>query len=44
MLDPETRSVEIYRPGKEVERIENAASVSGDPELPGFVVDLTKVW
>lgn len=44
LIDPKTRSVEVYRPGKEVERIENASSVSGDPELPGFVLDLEKVW
>ncbi len=44
LIDPETRSVEIYRPRKDVERIENASSVSGDPELPGFVLDLGKVW
>lgn len=44
LIDPETRSVEVYRPGKEVERIENAETVSGDPELPGFVLDLGKVW
>jgi Uma2 family endonuclease len=44
LVDPETRSVETYRPGKEVERIENANSVSGDPELPGFLLDLGKVW
>jgi Uma2 family endonuclease len=44
LIDPTTRSVEIYRPGKEVERIENATMVSGDPELKGFVLDLGKVW
>jgi Uma2 family endonuclease len=44
LIDPNKRSVEIYRPGKEVERIENASSVSGDPELAGFVLDLGKVW
>jgi Uma2 family endonuclease len=44
LIDPKTRSVEIYRPGKDVERIENAERVSGDPELPGFVMDLGKVW
>lgn len=44
LIDPETRSVEIYRPGKEVERMENATTVSGDPELKGFVLDLGKIW
>jgi Uma2 family endonuclease len=44
LIDPSTRSVEVYRPGKDVERIENAETVSGDPELPGFLLDLGKVW
>jgi Uma2 family endonuclease len=44
LIDPKTRMVEIYRPGREVERIENATSVSGEPELKGFVMDLEKVW
>jgi Uma2 family endonuclease len=44
LIDPDTRSVEIYRPKKDIERIENATTVSGDPELPGFVLDLKAVW
>jgi Uma2 family endonuclease len=44
LIDPSTRSVEVYRPGKDVERIENAETVSGDPELPGFLLDLKAVW
>lgn len=44
LIDPDTRTVEIYRPGKEVERLENATTVSGDPELPGFLLELGKVW
>ncbi len=44
LIDPATRSIEIYRPGKAVERIEGATTVSGDPELPGFELDLKEVW
>lgn len=44
LIDPATRSIEIYRPGKAIERIEGATTVSGDPELPGFVLDLAEVW
>jgi Uma2 family endonuclease len=44
LIDPKTRSVEIYRPHCEVQRIENAKTVSGDPELNGFVMDLASVW
>jgi Uma2 family endonuclease len=44
LLDPETRRVHVYRPGAEVEVIENPESVSGDPVLPGFRLDLREIW
>ncbi len=42
-LDP-LRRVYIYRPGAAVEVLEAPDSLSGDPELPGFVLDLTNIW
>ena len=42
-LDP-ARRVYIYRPGADVEMLEGPKSVSGEPELPGFVLDLKPVW
>ncbi len=44
LIDPDERRVEVYRPGREVENLENPATVSGDPELPGFILDLAPVW
>ena len=44
LIDPETRSVEIYRQGGEPERIENAESVKGESPIEGFVLDLRTVW
>lgn len=44
LIDPEPRRVHVYRPGAAVEFLDDAASISGDPELPGFVLDLTRVW
>jgi len=44
LLDPETRQVLIYRPGRAVEVSEHPESVSGDPDLPGFVLDLKGIW
>jgi len=32
--------VEIYRPGQEVEVLDNPTSISGEPVLPGFTLDL----
>ena len=36
--------VYIYRPHTSVEILEAPESVSGDPELPGFTLDLKPVW
>jgi Uma2 family endonuclease len=44
LLDPSTRRVYIYRPHEEVVVLENPETVSGDPLLPGFKLDLTELW
>lgn len=44
LIDPIERRVYMYRPGRAVEVLDGPPSVSGDPELPGLVVDLTPVW
>ena len=42
-LDP-ARCVYIFRPGAPVEILERPDSLSGEPELPGFMLDLKPVW
>ncbi len=44
LIDPRDRRVYIYRPGQDVEILENLDSVSADPVLPGFTLDLTEIW
>jgi Uma2 family endonuclease len=44
LIDPETRRVHIYRPGRVVEILEAPWQVSGDPVLSGFVLDLREIW
>lgn len=44
LIDAPNRRVYVYRPDAEVERLDDPAMLSGDPELPGFVLDLTHVW
>lgn len=43
LIDRKNKKVEIYRSGREVEVLENPASLSGEDVLPGFVLDLTEV-
>ncbi|MDE2938563.1 MAG: Uma2 family endonuclease [Chloroflexota bacterium] len=38
------RRVYIYRPNTPVEILEAPESISGDPELPGFTLELTPIW
>ncbi len=44
LLDPKHRRVEIYRPGKRVEVLENPVELSGEDILPGFILKLNKLW
>lgn len=44
LVDATARRVEIYRPGLEPEIVENQQSLSAEPELPGFVLDLSGIW
>jgi Uma2 family endonuclease len=44
LIDRKHRQVYIYRPQMPVECLENPANVSGEPVLPGFVLDMTKIW
>ncbi|MDX1632622.1 MAG: hypothetical protein R3234_12205 [Thermoanaerobaculia bacterium] len=36
--------IRVYRPGEETEILEGPDSISGDPVLPGFVLELEPVW
>ena len=42
-LDPRRR-VYIYRPDTPVEILEAPETLAGDPELPGFTLDLKPIW
>ena len=43
LIDRKNRRVEIYRPGQDVEIIENPATLSGEDVLPGFVLNLEEI-
>ncbi|MDF0553578.1 Uma2 family endonuclease [Kamptonema sp. UHCC 0994] len=44
LIDRKNKKVEIYRPGQDVEVLDNPTTLSGENVLPGFVLDLTEVW
>jgi Uma2 family endonuclease len=44
LIDPQNRRVEVYRAGKVVEVLEHPSTLSGEEVLPGFVLNLRRVW
>jgi Uma2 family endonuclease len=44
LLDPLQRQAHIYRPGAQPEILDNPETLSADPELPGFTLDLKPIW
>ena len=44
LIDPETRTAEIYRPNREPEIIAGPESLKGEGPVDGFVLDLRTVW
>lgn len=44
LIDPAERKVYIYRPNASVACLDNPEAVSGDPVLPGFRLDLARLW
>jgi Uma2 family endonuclease len=44
LVDPKTKTVEIYRPNREPEILTGLKSIRAESPVEGFVLDLTKVW
>ncbi len=44
LINPKTKQVEIYRQGKQIEILDNPATLSGENMLPDFVLDLELIW
>ena len=44
LIDRKQKKVYIYRPGMPTECLENPDNVSGEPILPGFVLNMSKIW
>lgn len=44
LIDPDRRRVYVYRPGHPVQVALAPMSLSADPVLPGFALDLNSIW
>ncbi len=44
LINPQNQQVEIYRPGQSVEVLESPLELSGETVLPGFMLNLRRIW
>ncbi len=44
LIDPDNRTVEVYRPNREPELLSGIDSIAGEGPVDGFVLDLRTVW
>lgn len=44
LIDPYKRRVYVYQPNQELVILEHPETVSGDPLLPGFKLNVTELW
>jgi len=44
LIDPEQRRVYVYRSQEPIQELDNPETVSGDPLLSGFELDLRELW
>ena len=44
LIDRQNRQVYIYRPHQEREILNAPETISADPELPGFILVMAKIW
>lgn len=43
-IDPDAQRAFVYRPGPDIESLDSPAELTGHPDLPGFVVELKRIW
>ena len=44
LIDPQTHTVEVYRPNRQPESLLEIDSLSGEGPVAGFMLDLRTVW
>ena len=44
LIDRKNQTVHLYRAARSPEVLQHPELVSGDPELPGFVLQMAKIW
>ncbi len=44
LIDPQSKQIEVYRPGQEVVVLESPSSIACDEVMPSFVLSMSRIW
>jgi Uma2 family endonuclease len=44
LINPKDQQVEIYRPGQEISVLDFSGSIDCSEVMPGFILDMNKIW
>ena len=44
LFDVKNKKVYVYRPNAEIEVLSNPTEISGEPTLPGFMLNIQEIW
>ena len=44
LINPQSETVELYRPGQDVEVLESPETIDCGEVMPGFILSLSRVW
>lgn len=44
LIHPKKKKVFVYRPNADIEILDNPETISGEPLLTGFELDLREIW
>ena len=44
LINPQSETVELYRPGQDVEVLESPETIDCGEVMPGFILSLSRIW
>jgi len=44
LIDPQNRQVSVWQPGEKSICLDNPEIISGEPLLPGFILNVSEIW
>ncbi|MCG9889579.1 MAG: Uma2 family endonuclease [Thermosynechococcaceae cyanobacterium MS004] len=44
LINPQSKQIEVYRPGQDVEILESPSAIDCGEVMPGFVLNMSRIW